>query len=256
MRFTPFLAALSCLIVLGCSDTTPAETTPSDTASTSDVSIDTDTVATTDVETTTDTAASIDSVMDDGTTMLPEEDTSTPAPQPGDMNGETCSQAIDLANASTALEAGSPWPYRLEGSFGESNDYNPLSTSDLQPGCSMVYDATGLDSVVKVDLAPGETISMELFVTPNKSRAALYMLDSCPDATWPDHDESGACGNNEYDAHAFCMSDCGPLGFQFTHPATLDGEPTASKTYWIVIDTIETTDAEAWSLSWNITAPE
>ena len=250
MRFTPFLAALSCLIVLGCSDTTPAETTPSDTPSTSDVSVDTDTVAATDVSTTTDTAAPIDSVMDDGTTMLPEEDTFTPAPQPGDMNGETCSQAIDLAGASTALEAGSPWPYRLEGSFGESNDYNPLSTSGLQPGCSMVYDATGLDSVVKVDLTPGETISMELFITPNSVRGGIYVLDACPDATWPDLDESGACGNNEYQAHAFCVASCGTLSFSFTHPPAIDGEPTETKTYWFVIDTIETEMGDTWELSW------
>ena len=177
----------------------------------------------------------------------------TPAPRPDDIAGETCSEAIDLASASTALEAGATWPYRLEGSFGLKNDYNPLSSSGMQPGCSTVYDATGLDSVVKVDLAPGETISMELLVTPDSLRGGLYMLDSCPDATWPDYDESGACGDNEYVVHPFCITGCGSLAFQFTHPTALDGEPTSPQTYWIVIDTIETDDAESWELKWRIT---
>ena len=123
----------------------------------------------------------------------------------------------------------------------------------LPPSCSVVYDASGLEVVFAVDLAPGETLRMLLTVTPDSLPGALYLLDSCPEATWPDYDGSGLCGSNEYRSGGWCsVFGCDPLDFEFTHPTELSGAPTTTQRYWLVIDTLGREDNTTWTLEWQI----
>ncbi len=170
-------------------------------------------------------------------------------------SAESCETAAGLLSASTPA-ATPEWDYTLQHAFGETDDYNPLNTSGLPPACSMVYDAKGAEVVFELALEPGQTLHARYTVSPGATPGGIYMLDSCPDATWPDHDASGACGSNEYASAGFCaIGDCDPLTWSFTHPTTLDGEPTTTATYWLVLDTVGDTPADSFTLDWSIVTP-
>ena len=170
-------------------------------------------------------------------------------------SGETCADPIDLAAASSASDAPG-YTDVVSGPFGASNDYNPLDSSGLPPGCSFVYDAVGLEVVYAVTLEPGETLKLRYTVTPSSSPGGLYILDSCSPVSWPDYDGSGACGNNEYASNGYCgYLGCDPLDFTFTHPTEIDSTPTSAHTYWVVLDEVAGAVATSYQLDWKIVAP-
>jgi hypothetical protein len=171
------------------------------------------------------------------------------------MAAETCSGAPALDDGAPASPLGS-YQHRLAGVFGASNDYNPYrdATPALPPGCSLVFDANGPEVVFAVELAPGQKIDFSYEVTPVSVPPAIYLLDGCGDTPgWPDTDESGVCGNNEYATPGFCPGGyCYAQEHSFTHPQTLGGQPTTSKTYYVVLDTVGT-GGESFTLDWRVT---
>ncbi len=179
--------------------------------------------------------------------------TTTPdAPPDGPMlgDGERCATARDLTAASTASPVGG-FTGRISGGFGTTDDYNPYKPSNLPPHCSVVYDAKGKDVVYQLVLAPGERFKAHAELADGK-QAAIYLLDSCPAATWPDFDASTACGSNEY-----AVGFCGPVGcdgadLSVLYPTALDGSPTTTKTFWVVIDQVGGADSSGFVVDWTI----
>lgn len=134
----------------------------------------------------------------------------------------------------------------MAGSFAASDDYNPLMSSGLPPHCAFAYDARGKDVAYRVALAPGDRLKVRAELADGK-QAAVYLLDACPAATWPDFDGSGACGSNEY-----AVGFCGPVGCD---PANLEVHvPTTSvpATYWLVIDQVGGADSSGYVVDWSI----
>ena len=169
--------------------------------------------------------------------------------------GSTCGEALSLSDSGALLgEGGSEHTWTANGLFEGADNYNPLDTSGKAPGCSLVYDAKGSDVVFSVTLQPGERIDVLYVAVPTDVPAAMYFLDSCPEGTWPDFDESGMCGSNEYVAQGFCgfSGSCEPLSLSLTHPWILDGEATGPKQYWLVLDALES-GASEWVIDWSIT---
>ena len=165
--------------------------------------------------------------------------------------GETCEDA-DLQDSSQNMnESDLPYTHVIDGRFGASNDYNPLDSSGLAPGCSLVYDAIGRDVVYAIHMEPGDRFNFRLTM-PAGSAGGLYFIDSCENGTWPDTDMSGACGRAEYRSHGNCdFSDCGPLEWSFEWPLAIDGRPTAAQTLYLVVDEVRTADAEEFRLEWS-----
>ena len=217
-------------------------TVAQDSASASDTSTRNDTSVEADVATGEDVFSPVDDTP------------SVPAEQ---QDGERCETAYELLSSSSASSEGNAWDYVLSGEFGQSNDYNPLDSAGLPPACSMVFDAVGNEVVYSFVLSPGQTISLEYSVAPSKVPGGVYFLSSCPDGDWPDTDMSGACGDNEYKAQGFCAISCEVLGLALTHPPVdREGNPTADKTYWLVLDTVGAAPGESWELNYNIIDPE
>jgi len=177
-----------------------------------------------------------------------------PMPVPAGQ-GETCEDALSLQDDSLAMEdPEGPYTHRIDGQFGISNDYNPLEASGLAPGCSIVYDALGNDVVYSVDVEPGDVFSFRLTM-PAGSAGGLYFLDSCENGTWPDNDLSGACGRAEYRSHGNCdFNDCSPLEWQFEWPTAVDGQPTEPTTLFLVVDEVQTNQAQDFQLEWSKTS--
>jgi len=170
---------------------------------------------------------------------------------PGMTGGETCADAPTLASVSTGPAPGSTWR-TLQGSFGASDDYNPLDTSGLEPGCSLVYDAYGPEVVYTVLLSPGETLAVRYTVDPARVPGGLYLLDGCDVVGWPDLDGSTACGDNEYAANGFCGVGCSPIEWEFTWPIALDGAATVPTTFYLVLDTVADATARGFELEWRL----
>jgi hypothetical protein len=169
-------------------------------------------------------------------------------------DGETCETAFDLlATATASSEPG--YDLVVTGTFGASNDYNPYQDAmpSLPPACSVVYDASGAEVVYAVELQPGDDLLMRYAITPGTVPGGLYLLDECgATISWPDYDDSGACGNNEYKSQGYCgFFDCEPLTWTFHYPEMLDGSPTAPKTFWIVADHL-TGPATTYQLDFRI----
>lgn len=162
-----------------------------------------------------------------------------PAPDAPAADGETCGGAFDLFGAS-APSAIAGYDHVVTGAFGASNDYNPYedASPQLPPACSIIYDAGGNDVVYQLVLDPGQTLKMRYAVAPTSVAGGIYLLDACtPSVDWPDHDGSGACGNNEYRSNGYCgYLGCDPLEWTFTYPTVLDGAPTSPRTFWVVVD--------------------
>ena len=181
-----------------------------------------------------------------------------PAPQDGEIpvfaGGETCEDAPKLTMLGQPLEDDeSIYTTRMIGSFGQSNDYNPYRDSGLAPGCSLVYDAFGNDTVFEVSLNPGATIHIRLQMEVGRA-GGMYFLDSCDNPSWPDLDGSTMCGRNEYRSHGNCdWDDCAaPLEWSFTWPRAIDGVLTERRSLFLVIDQVIGADAELFQLDWVI----
>ena len=144
----------------------------------------------------------------------------------------------------------------MTGSLGEVNDYNPLQGEGLPPNCSLVFDASGNDVVYLVQLNPGESIRLQLTFEEFSAIPAMYFLDRCPEATWPDLDGGELCGDNEYITDGFCQANtCLPLDWTFTWPSVIGGEATQSKTLFLVLDEINATTGGNFTLDWVIESP-
>ena len=143
--------------------------------------------------------------------------------------------------------------HRLQTGFGANDDYNPLDSSGKQPGCSLVYDAFGKDVVFKVTLQPGETLYTRLAV-PFEVAGGIYLLDDCSASpAWPDLDQSGMCGSNEYASHGWCgFVTCDPLDWNFEWPMFLNGMPTQAKDFYLVIDEVGADTGSEFTLEWRI----
>jgi len=173
---------------------------------------------------------------------------------PGPINldgGETCEDALDLfAESQVIPDSETLYTHTMAGRFGATNDYNPLESSGLAPGCSVVYDAIGRDVVYAVDVRPGDQFEFRLTMPPG-SAGGMYFLDSCENGTWPDNDMSGACGRAEYRSHGNCdFNDCAPLEWDFEWPLSVDGRATEPTTLFLVIDEVVTANAEIFRLEW------
>ncbi len=178
------------------------------------------------------------------------------APDAGPADdGETCNTALDLEAASSDSGV-SGYDHVVSASFGASNDYNPYqdATPSLPPACSLVYDATGADKVYAIDLEPGDRLDLRYAVEPSTIPGGLYLLDGCtPAVTWPDYDGSGMCGSNEYRSQGYCgYLGCDPIEWSFAYPVEIDGEPTAPRTFWIVVDHLGSTPATGYQLDWRV----
>ncbi len=171
--------------------------------------------------------------------------------------GERCDDAVALNGLGQPLvDPEAIYTRRMIGAFGASNDYNPLETSGLAPGCSLVYDANGHDVVFGVRLNPGDTFHARLQMEVGMA-GGMYFLDACDAGTWPDIDESGLCGRSEYRSHGNCdFNDCRPLEWTFTWPTQMNGEPTGMKDLYLVIDQVIGSHAELFQLDWVITEAE
>ena len=189
----------------------------------------------------------------------PEEEVDDPVgppvddPQPA-AAGETCEDAPDLERVSAPLpEAVGPLTHLVEAAFGASNDYNPYQDAGLAPGCSLVFDAMGNEVVFAVDLEPGAVLHTLLTMDSPDAAGGLYVLDDCAEGSWPDHDDSGMCGRNEYRSHGNCVwADCEPLDWEFSWPA----DAPAPARVFLVVDQVAGDDAESFTLQWGIVAPE
>ena len=169
--------------------------------------------------------------------------------------GEHCEDPYDLFAESNQLpvpEGDGAYTHRIDGRFGLSNDYNPIETSGLPPGCSLVYDSLGNDVVYQIAAEPGDVFSFRLTM-PTNTFGSMYILDSCENGSWPDIDESGACGRAEYRAQSFCSSaDCDPLEWEFTWPLVIAGSPTTPTTLFLVIDEVMAASADNFRLDWGL----
>ena len=173
------------------------------------------------------------------------------APDALAMNdGERCASARDLTVSSTTSPV-TGFTGRLAGPFGATDDYNPLTTSNLPPHCSVVYDARGKEVVYQFVLAPGDRFKAHVELADGK-QAAIYLLNSCPAASWPDFDGTGACGSNEY-AVGFCgPTGCGGANLNVLYPTVLNGTPTTAATFWLVIDQVAGADSTGFVVDWTI----
>lgn len=186
---------------------------------------------------------------DAGVDSMPD---ASPPDAPPTTSDERCSGAPALAAASSTSPLSS-YTSRITGSFGASNDYNPLMASGLPPSCAFAYDARGKDVVYAVTLAPGERLKLRAELVDGK-QAGIYLLDSCPGASWPDFDLSGACGSNEYGAGSCGVVSCDPALLDFRYPAVVSGVPTTTATFWLVIDQIGGDDSTGFVVDWRISA--
>ncbi len=85
---------------------------------------------------------------------------------------------------------------------------------------------------------------------------ALYVMDDCAAATWPDHDGSGMCGRNEHRSHGNCVgNDCEPLEREFTWPLDIDGEAATPTRVFLVVDQVGGDSAESFQLDWGFVSP-
>lgn len=163
---------------------------------------------------------------------------------------ETCTGAPTLAASSVASPL-SGYTSRVAAAFGASNDYNPLSSSGLPPHCSVVYNAAGNELAYAITLQPGSRLRARAELAGGK-QAALYLLNACPQATWPDFDGTGACGSNEY-AVGFCGAiGCDPAMLDVRYPTSLGGQPTTTATFWLVVDQVGAADATGFTLDWQL----
>jgi hypothetical protein len=176
-----------------------------------------------------------------------EPDPSTP------LMAETCADAPTLSSASSPVTGpAAGFQYQLLGTYGDTDDYNPYQGSDKEPGCSLVFDAMGKEVVYSIDLRPGQTFQAEL-VLVGTSVGALYLMTDCSAGTWPDIDESGMCGSNEYASQGYCAFDCEPLDWSFTWPMyQMNGEENVEETFYLVIDEVGNNTAAQFELSWSI----
>ena len=165
---------------------------------------------------------------------------------------------MDLRRASDVYTGtNSLFTNSIGGAMEGGNDYNPLDTSGLQPGCSLVYDAYGMDMVLAVTLQPGDTLHTELALTPITAVPAIYMMQGCPVTGWPDVNGSTMCGANEYASHGWCGSaGCDPLTWSFTWPSEMNGEPTVATEFFLVVDEVVGTSAERFDLNWSVVSAE
>lgn len=171
--------------------------------------------------------------------------------------GETCLDAPSLTAASEEIPPNEPgYTHAVTGALGSANDYNPIQSAGLPPNCSLVFDAAGNEVVYQVVLNPGETMRMRLSLEGSTAIPALYFLDGCPEAGWPDLDGGGLCGDNEYKTDGFCQGgSCRPVVWDFTWPETIQGEPTGTKTLFLVLDELEVATSQDFTLEWVIEAP-
>lgn len=166
---------------------------------------------------------------------------------PPSAAGETCTGAPVLAASSTSPLTG--YTSRITGALGASNDYNPLDTSGLPPACSIVYDARGHEVVFALTLAPGERLRVRGELADGK-QPALYLLDACPGATWPDFDGSTRCGSNEYNV-GFCgIGGCDPAVLDVRYPASAQ----APRTFYLVIDEVGGATASGFVIDWSVSS--
>ncbi|MBL9015970.1 MAG: hypothetical protein JNL83_17415 [Myxococcales bacterium] len=165
-------------------------------------------------------------------------------------SNESCLLAPTLASVSTSSPAPG-FTSRLAGTCGTAHDYNPLNSSGLPPACAFAYDARGREVVHAVTLSPGQRLKARLELAGGK-QGALYLLDTCPGASWPDFDGTGACGSNEY-AVGFCnVVGCDPANLSVTYPMMIGGQPTQPATFWLVIDEVAGDTAAGFTLDWQV----
>jgi hypothetical protein len=144
----------------------------------------------------------------------------------------------------------------VEGPFGASDDYNPLDTSGLRPGCSIVYDARGREVVFAVALEPGQTLVTRTVAEPDGHPPGLYLMEDCQTGDWPDIDASTRCGDNEYGTPGRCnLGFCDPFDWRFTWPAAIQGAPTQVRTFFLVVDEVAGDGAERFTLEWGVLGP-
>lgn len=169
-------------------------------------------------------------------------------------DGERCDTAIDLVAASTTSPLAG-YARRVATSFGASNDYNPLTSAGLPPSCSVVYDARGKERVFAITLNPGDRLRLRAELADGR-QVGMYLLDTCPEGSWPDFDGTGACGSNEYNV-GFCgvASGCDPAVLDVRYPTSLGGSPTAPATFWVVVDQVGADTSPGFTLDWQRIAP-
>ena len=165
-------------------------------------------------------------------------------------SNETCAAAPALASVSMASPLAG-YASRVIAALGATNDYNPLTSAGVPPGCSVVYDAKGKDVVYAITLAPGDRLKLRGELAGGK-QVGIYLLDTCPGGSWPDFDGSGACGSNEY-AAGFCGPlGCDPASLDITYPMMLGGQPTQPATFWVVVDQVGGDAATGFTLDWQL----
>jgi hypothetical protein len=186
----------------------------------------------------------------------PEEASPDAGPRPESPH-DRCGAAATLADASEAIDMPPDrYTHRLAGPMGGTNDYNPLQEAGLPPGCALVWDAAGHDVAYELVLQPGDTVWVRLSLAPASAIPAVYLVEGCPVAGWPDIDESGLCGDNEYETDGFCQAGaCPPLEWSFTWPQALGGQATVPATFWLVLDELNAATADSFELEWAITGP-
>jgi hypothetical protein len=172
---------------------------------------------------------------------VPDPDAAPAMPDAGmsTADGESCTTAYGLLAAATASSVAG-YDYSVTGTFGATNDYNPYNgaSPQLPPACSYVYDADGNELVYEIELEPGDDLVLRYDVQPNSVAGGIYLLDECgATVSWPDYDGSGACGSNEYRSQGYCGAlGCDPIEWTFSYPEELDGNPTSTRTFWLVVD--------------------
>lgn len=169
-------------------------------------------------------------------------------------DGERCATALDLLSSSSPSPLAT-YTHRVATSFGASDDYNPLTSAGRPPACSVVYDARGRERVFSITLVPGDRLRLRAELADGR-QVGMYLLDTCPEGSWPDFDGTGACGGNEYNV-GFCgvASGCDPAVLDVRYPTSLGGVPTTTATFWVVVDQIGADTSPGFILDWQRISP-
>jgi hypothetical protein len=93
-------------------------------------------------------------------------------------------------------------------------------------------------------------------IEPDGLPAGIYLMEDCATGAWPDVDASTLCGDNEYATQGRCgFGFCDPLAWRFTWPFSINGLPTAPRTFFLILDEVGGDAAERFTLEWGVLGP-
>jgi hypothetical protein len=169
-------------------------------------------------------------------------------------DGETCLAAADLIAASVPkVSADAGYAFRVDAPYGKVNNYSPYNGDPEPPNCSVVYSVPGNDVVYAVTLNPGQKIDLQVSLDVSRAQASVYVLDTCDPPTIRDGDKTGSCGSNEFNVSSCGAISCDPAKMTFLHPLMIEGVPTQTRQFWIVVDKGPGLDAANFHLDWKKT---